>query len=165
MSGFKNVAICLSVENRRSQICPCSACPNDPSWLKFRIPRVWFRSPTPSSTSVRNLVKMLRPRLRAFLSIPRPSSFFQFNKPILNPQHSLPHLQWRVQWSSTITRRIDAKYFSTAAPSEIPEIIPPRSVGYWLLGTAGLVFGIVIVGGLTRLTESGYVLWNSQLTA
>lgn len=28
-------------------------------------------------------------------------------------------------------------------------------VGYWLLGTAGLVFGIVVIGGLTRLTESG----------
>ncbi|CAB4384293.1 unnamed protein product [Rhizophagus irregularis] len=29
------------------------------------------------------------------------------------------------------------------------------TVGYWLLGTAGLVFGIVVLGGLTRLTESG----------
>ena len=28
-------------------------------------------------------------------------------------------------------------------------------VGWWLLGTSALVFGIVIVGGLTRLTESG----------
>ncbi|CAG8507671.1 3153_t:CDS:2 [Paraglomus occultum] len=28
-------------------------------------------------------------------------------------------------------------------------------VGYWLLSTAALVFGIVILGGLTRLTESG----------
>lgn len=28
-------------------------------------------------------------------------------------------------------------------------------VGYWLLGTSGLVFGIVVMGGLTRLTESG----------
>ncbi|GES96697.1 cytochrome c oxidase assembly protein cox15 [Rhizophagus clarus] len=28
-------------------------------------------------------------------------------------------------------------------------------VGYWLLGNAGLVFGIVVLGGLTRLTESG----------
>lgn len=27
--------------------------------------------------------------------------------------------------------------------------------GYWLIGTSGLVFGIVILGGLTRLTESG----------
>jgi heme a synthase len=32
-----------------------------------------------------------------------------------------------------------------------------RTVGYWLLGSAGLVFGIVVLGGLTRLTESGYV--------
>ncbi|SCW04334.1 LAFE_0H11254g1_1 [Lachancea fermentati] len=28
-------------------------------------------------------------------------------------------------------------------------------VGYWLVGTSGLVFGIVVLGGLTRLTESG----------
>lgn len=28
-------------------------------------------------------------------------------------------------------------------------------VGYWLIGTSGLVFGIVVLGGLTRLTESG----------
>lgn len=39
---------------------------------------------------------------------------------------------------------------------------PPRTllnsskwVGYWLIGTSGLVFGIVVLGGLTRLTESG----------
>jgi len=30
-----------------------------------------------------------------------------------------------------------------------------KSVGYWLIGTSGLVFGIVVLGGLTRLTESG----------
>ncbi|KAF8455055.1 cytochrome oxidase assembly protein-domain-containing protein [Kalaharituber pfeilii] len=30
-----------------------------------------------------------------------------------------------------------------------------KVVGYWLLGSAGLVFGIVVFGGLTRLTESG----------
>ncbi|EDO16769.1 hypothetical protein Kpol_526p22 [Vanderwaltozyma polyspora DSM 70294] len=30
-----------------------------------------------------------------------------------------------------------------------------KSVAYWLMGTSGLVFGIVILGGLTRLTESG----------
>lgn len=32
-----------------------------------------------------------------------------------------------------------------------------KAVGYWLIGSAGLVFGIVVLGGLTRLTESGYV--------
>ena len=30
-----------------------------------------------------------------------------------------------------------------------------NAVGYWLLGSAASVFGIVIFGGLTRLTESG----------
>lgn len=35
-------------------------------------------------------------------------------------------------------------------------------VGWWLLGTSSLVFGIVLVGGLTRLTESGLsmVKWS-----
>jgi len=34
-------------------------------------------------------------------------------------------------------------------------VISKSTVGYWLLGTSGLVFGIVVLGGLTRLTESG----------
>lgn len=36
-----------------------------------------------------------------------------------------------------------------------PRILSTRSVGYWLLISAAAVFGIVILGGLTRLTESG----------
>jgi cytochrome c oxidase assembly protein subunit 15 len=32
-----------------------------------------------------------------------------------------------------------------------------KSVGYWLLASSASVFGIVIFGGLTRLTESGFV--------
>ena len=32
-----------------------------------------------------------------------------------------------------------------------------KVVAYWLLGSAATVFGIVVFGGLTRLTESGYV--------
>ena len=107
---------------------------------------------------------MLRPRLRAFLAAPRPTSFFHFNRPVLNPRHLLPPLQWQIQWSSSVPRRIDSKYFSSASPNETAEIVPPRSVGYWLLGTAGLVFGIVVVGGLTRLTESGYVRCETRLT-
>jgi len=30
-----------------------------------------------------------------------------------------------------------------------------RIVGYWMVGTSGLVFGMVVLGGITRLTESG----------
>ncbi|WWC98265.1 hypothetical protein V866_005156 [Kwoniella sp. B9012] len=40
----------------------------------------------------------------------------------------------------------------TTAPS-LPEI--PRSLPYWLYGCSALVFGIVVIGGVTRLTESG----------
>lgn len=45
------------------------------------------------------------------------------------------------------------RHLSTARPSD--RILPGKRVGYWLLGTAGLVYSIVVLGGLTRLTESG----------
>lgn len=38
---------------------------------------------------------------------------------------------------------------------KVDPVISDKSVGYWLIGTSGLVFSIVVVGGLTRLTESG----------
>lgn len=48
-------------------------------------------------------------------------------------------------------------YFSSNSSStSIP--LPPLSrpsVGYWLIFSSALVFGIVVVGGVTRLTESG----------
>lgn len=44
-----------------------------------------------------------------------------------------------------------------SAASEVfnVERISRPAVGYWLLGCSALVFGIVVIGGLTRLTESG----------
>lgn len=39
------------------------------------------------------------------------------------------------------------------APPPVP--ITPPSVYNWLFGCSVLVFGIVVVGGVTRLTESG----------
>lgn len=38
----------------------------------------------------------------------------------------------------------------------------PKSLPTWLLGCSALVFGIIVIGGLTRLTESGLsiVEWN-----
>ena len=51
--------------------------------------------------------------------------------------------------SETIqTKRARARFF--------PEV-SDKVVAYWLLGSAASVFGIVVFGGLTRLTESGYV--------
>ncbi|KAK9472761.1 cytochrome oxidase assembly protein-domain-containing protein [Dipodascopsis tothii] len=55
-----------------------------------------------------------------------------------------------------------ARSITTAVPQAAAEAVSKtvpkvtdRKVGYWLLVSSGLVFGIVIVGGLTRLTESG----------
>ena len=44
------------------------------------------------------------------------------------------------------------KTFPKIKPSNI---ITDKVIGYWLVGTSGLIFGIVVLGGLTRLTESG----------
>ena len=76
---------------------------------------------------------------------PLPSTFFQ---------------AFRHQTSQTISQ--------TSTPLSSPAIasnikanrsFPKTSdkiVAYWLLGSAASVFGIVVFGGLTRLTESGY---------
>lgn len=40
-------------------------------------------------------------------------------------------------------------------PKTIPPVISSKITGYWLVCTSGLIFGIVVIGGLTRLTESG----------
>jgi cytochrome c oxidase assembly protein subunit 15 len=45
--------------------------------------------------------------------------------------------------------------------------ISDKAVAYWLLGSAASVFGIVVFGGLTRLTESGCVcvVWDAKRTS
>ncbi|KAI8055153.1 COX15-like protein [Syncephalis plumigaleata] len=58
---------------------------------------------------------------------------------------------------STTTSSTTDNNTSTEAETPTPPI-----VGYWLIGSGVLVFGIVVLGGLTRLTESGLsiVEWN-----
>ncbi len=59
----------------------------------------------------------------------------------------------------------------TAPKTEVPPpppkadempILPPKSVGIWLMISSSLVLAIVVVGGVTRLTESGLSIteWN-----
>ncbi|KAI0403263.1 cytochrome c oxidase assembly protein COX15 [Xylaria palmicola] len=48
-----------------------------------------------------------------------------------------------------------AQAASQSAKRAFPESTTSKSVAYWLLGSAASVFGIVVFGGLTRLTESG----------
>jgi cytochrome c oxidase assembly protein subunit 15 len=44
---------------------------------------------------------------------------------------------------------------ATLASPHIPATARPAALAAWLLAVAGLVFAIVVVGGITRLTESG----------
>ncbi|RYP82153.1 hypothetical protein DL770_005650 [Monosporascus sp. CRB-9-2] len=61
--------------------------------------------------------------------------------------------------SASTGNATSASFVSASAPSQgAKRTFPktnPKSVGYWLIGSAVSVFGIVVFGGLTRLTESG----------
>jgi len=50
----------------------------------------------------------------------------------------------------------------TAPAAAFPGRTRPRAIAWWLLALAGLVFAMVVVGGITRLTESGLSIteWN-----
>lgn len=52
--------------------------------------------------------------------------------------------------------------FATEGVAQATAQQPHKAVGYWLFGCCGLVFGTVVVGGVTRLTESGLsiVTWQ-----
>lgn len=78
-----------------------------------------------------------------------------------NKPSSLPSSARAFTRKATGPRRpFDPRFFSAnaaqaeAATLELPVLSPP-AVGGWLLGSAGLVFAIIVVGGITRLTESG----------
>ncbi|XP_042358321.1 cytochrome c oxidase assembly protein COX15 homolog [Plectropomus leopardus] len=72
-------------------------------------------------------------------------------------QHSSrsPQLrQWLVKrGQSTITAEAGAS--SAPAAATVPNAATNRIVGRWLLGCSGLVVGAIVLGGVTRLTESG----------
>jgi cytochrome c oxidase assembly protein subunit 15 len=46
------------------------------------------------------------------------------------------------------------RLLSSSAPKEV-SAAGARATGVWLLGTAGAVFGMIVLGGATRLTRSG----------
>ena len=60
--------------------------------------------------------------------------------------------------SNNITKAETASSQSSGDSSSSFPKTNAKVVGYWLIGSAASVFGIVVFGGLTRLTESGYVL-------
>ncbi|PNP60128.1 hypothetical protein THARTR1_00152 [Trichoderma harzianum] len=55
------------------------------------------------------------------------------------------------QNASAVASQVQAK-----ASKAFPKKTTSKAVAYWLIGSAASCFGIVVWGGLTRLTESGY---------
>lgn len=66
----------------------------------------------------------------------------------------------RHKFMSTMAASAHNNVSSSAAKAVVTHTKP--IVAYWLYFNAGMVFAIVVVGGLTRLTESGLsiVEWN-----
>jgi cytochrome c oxidase assembly protein subunit 15 len=76
----------------------------------------------------------------------------------LNGQHARTHTISTAHESPLRASRI--RFFSANASGEAAAaptlpVLSPRSVGIWLLASSTLVFAIIVVGGVTRLTESG----------
>lgn len=62
--------------------------------------------------------------------------------------------QWLVKrGQSTIT--VEAGASSARVAATVPNVATNRTVGRWLIGCSGLVVGAIVLGGVTRLTESG----------
>ena len=93
----------------------------------------------------------------------RPSFTAQFSSlrsvsPLVSPRASL-FARRSLLHKSAYRKSFDPRFFSSSKASEsvaadLPILSPPP-VGLWLLGSSVLVFAVIVVGGVTRLTESG----------
>lgn len=88
------------------------------------------RTPSQKSPRVSSYLGALRKNFKAF-TIPRSASL-----------------------STATAAQLTLEQGASATKSHFPDV-SSKAVAYWLLGSAASVFGIVIFGGLTRLTESG----------
>ncbi|MCJ1362691.1 Cytochrome c oxidase assembly protein cox15 [Acarospora aff. strigata] len=111
---------------------------------EFFVCRRCLRRPPPAVSSAQTS-KQTSPFLQAF----RSSST---QTPQLNQAGS--EAKWRASTPlASLSKTISSS--KTTRASFFPEV-SDKVVAYWLLGSAASVFGIVVFGGLTRLTESGY---------
>ncbi|WVF67738.1 hypothetical protein IAT40_002497 [Kwoniella sp. CBS 6097] len=108
-----------------------------------------FRSTTPSLVRSLSTIKTSQQNFRLPFFSPSSSTYFY-------PSHSFKFPRGLTTATATATTTAPPAS-ATASASTIAGTIPviPRSLPYWLYGCSALVFGIIVIGGLTRLTESG----------
>lgn len=103
------------------------------------------------SRSSQILFKNAFRRISPQISNSKPSTGFG-----LNLTSNLGNLKGsRMLTTSRILNQVAAPAANGSKSSTGKILLSSKNVGYWLIGTSGLVFGIVVLGGLTRLTESG----------
>ena len=127
----------------------------------------------PSCPGMRILRTVFQPALRSFHGVsPSPTSILRsrlLQRPSSRPCHTQPPF-----WTGCADikgfralRFSDARLLSTRAVqpeadvSKLPVLAPP-AVGRWLLFSSALVFAVIVVGGVTRLTESGLSITEWQ---
>jgi cytochrome c oxidase assembly protein subunit 15 len=81
------------------------------------------------------------------------SALRAFREPAFSKPFAAPRRTISTTWPSLAKAIAKAKSEKPKA-EPLPTLSPP-AVGGWLLLSAGLVFTIIVVGGVTRLTESG----------
>ncbi|KAF2472535.1 electron transfer protein 1, mitochondrial precursor [Lindgomyces ingoldianus] len=113
------------------------------------------------------LLRSVAPRLTRRLFVYRPCLNSPVPSPIRAPSASAPQVSvlQAVRWKSTaeapvavaavLKAQSSRKSFPQKSSRNFFPMESSKSVAYWLLGSAASVFGIVVFGGLTRLTESG----------
>ena len=97
--------------------------------------------------------------------ISTPRSFASGSSPVLNKLRTTNGLRSYSVKNGVLSfagRKLQPRFFSSNSTfqaavdqsAELPVLSPP-SVGRWLIVCSMLAFGVIVVGGVTRLTESG----------
>lgn len=99
------------------------------------------------------------------LTCPRQSTLMRsFSNTSVRPSllKKQPFLQYKQKLQQRFITNATPSIEATSAAAIASKQVSKPSVAYWLYFNAGMVFAIIVVGGLTRLTESGLSIteWN-----
>jgi hypothetical protein len=138
-----------------------------PTWLQCEVTTY----PTSGQVIMQNTLRNTVPSFLCRLSRSHSRSFhfdsLNFKSkspwPPFPPKLSLPVPKFYATAGPRLTSTLDVRFFSAnSKPLTRLPILSPPAVGHWLLLSSTLVFAIIVVGGVTRLTESGLSITEWQ---
>lgn len=123
--------------------------------LARRLPATFNAQKLAFNISVPCRSQVFRTHTRFFSAIsPRHNIFFGASRWTEVRKHSSISRLVRLRFSSTNTVAAPSTESSSLPENSLPILSPPP-VARWLLLSSTLVFAVIVVGGVTRLTESG----------